>query len=84
MEQPEPRPDALLKLVMLAVLIWGSAIALGVLIFGRNPIAGAAIVMACTLGFLGIWRLLIVHRLGRQSRRQDHPAHGPGSADEPH
>jgi len=42
--------------LMLAVLIWGLLLALGTFLFGGNqPLLRAAIVVGCTLGFLGLW-----------------------------
>jgi hypothetical protein len=62
-EQAERR--RLLRLVMLAVLAWGSLLAVGATLFGFDQAAGTVqyspnlirglIVEACVLGFLGLW-----------------------------
>ncbi|NIP85271.1 MAG: hypothetical protein GTO03_06830 [Planctomycetales bacterium] len=49
-----------------AILVWGSLLALGVLLF-RRSLLGAGIALACTLGFLGVWRLLLRRVGGRPS-----------------
>lgn len=59
----------LLRLVMLAVLIWGSLLALGAALYGFDPATGdvhfspnvfrGLIVELCVLGFLGVWVLAL-------------------------
>jgi hypothetical protein len=42
--------------IMLAILVWGAVLALGSYLFGGNhPELRAAIVLAATLAFLGLW-----------------------------
>jgi hypothetical protein len=58
----------MLRYVMFAVLIWGSVIAVGALLFGYDQqtgdvhfspsLARGAIVEGCVLGFLGLWSWL--------------------------
>lgn len=59
----------MLRLVMLAVLIWGSILAVGAALFGFDASVGLVhfspniyrglIVEACVLGFLGVWVLAL-------------------------
>lgn len=59
----------MLRFVMLAVLIWGSVLAMGVLLFGIDPGTGSIgyspniwrglIFEACVLAFVGGWWLLV-------------------------
>jgi hypothetical protein len=54
-ESSAARPN-LTAWIMLAVLTWGSLLALGSFLFGGNhPVLRAGIVLAVTLGFLGLW-----------------------------
>ena len=46
---------------MLAVLVWGLMLALGVRLF-RGSWLGAGVVLGCTLLFLGGWQLLLYSR----------------------
>jgi len=57
----------LLVVLMLVVLGWGLLIALGVLIHGNRPVQSLYVVGA-TLGFLGLWGLMLWIR-GRSNRR---------------
>jgi hypothetical protein len=53
--------------IMLAVLAWGSLIALGSFLFGGNhPVLRAGIVLGVTCGFLGLWLAALALR-GRRS-----------------
>jgi hypothetical protein len=53
--------------IMLAVLVWGSLLALGSYLFGGNhPALRAGIVLASTLAFLGLWWAALAVRSGRQ------------------
>ncbi len=71
-EQSERR--RLLRIVMFAVLAWGSVLALGAALYGVDPATGGVqyspnilrgfIVEGCVLGFLGIWLLAIFRRRG--------------------
>lgn len=48
--------NSTLRWLMLAILAWGMLLALGTFLFGRNqPLVRAAIVVGCTLAFLGLW-----------------------------
>jgi hypothetical protein len=59
----------LIKWIMLAVLVWGSLLAVGSALFGPDPETGrvalepnlwrGVIVMGCVLFFLGGWVLLL-------------------------
>jgi hypothetical protein len=61
-----------LRYIMLAVLVWGSLIAVGALLFGYDEATGdihfspslarGAIVEGCVLGFLGLWWWLAFRR----------------------
>lgn len=68
-DSPEPstaRPS-LTTWIMLAVLAWGSLLALGSYLFGGNhPVLRAGIVLAVTLGFLGLWLAALALR-GRRA-----------------
>ena len=57
MSAEKKRPHFALHMIMLAVLVWGILLAIGVLIF-RGSWLGAAIVLGCTCGFVGFWKLL--------------------------
>ena len=71
---PDERADRLrlLRIVMLAVLVWGSILALGATLYGYDPASGAVhyspnvlrgcLVEACVLGFLGVWLLALARR----------------------
>ena len=58
-----------LRLVMLAVLVWGSVLAVGAVLFGFDQATGEVhfapnllrglIVEVCVLAFLGIWVLAL-------------------------
>lgn len=58
--------------VMLAVLAWGSMLALGAALYGFDPASGTVqyspnwvrglIVETCVLGFLGVWLLALSRR----------------------
>ena len=55
-EESAAQPARMIRWLMLAVLVWGLLMALGTFLFGRNqPLLRAAIVVACTLAFLGLW-----------------------------
>ena len=42
--------------LMLAILAWGSLLALGTYLFGGNqPLLRAGIVLGCTVAFLALW-----------------------------
>ena len=59
---------------MLAVLIWGLLLALGVRLY-RGSWTGAAIVAGCTVLFVGSWWLLLYMRKRRgdgNGGRRDH------------
>jgi len=56
MESPTSGRIAATHWLMVAVLVWGLLLALGTFLFGGNqPLLRAAIVIGCTLGFLGLW-----------------------------
>jgi hypothetical protein len=47
---------AFTRWLMLSILMWGLILALGTYLFGGNqPLLRAAIVLGCTLAFLGLW-----------------------------
>ena len=52
-----------------AILVWGSLLALGVLLF-RKSWLGAGIALTCTLVFLGGWKLLLLRRGGKRRAGQ--------------
>ncbi len=62
-------PQFLLHAIMVAILVWGCLLSLGVLLF-RGSWLGAGIGMACTLGFLGCWKLLLWRRERRGGERR--------------
>jgi len=48
--------NSAIRWLMLAILAWGLILALGTYLFGGNkPLLRAAIIAACTLGFLALW-----------------------------
>ncbi len=62
----------LLRIVILAVLVWGSVLAMGATLYGLDPTTGGVqyspnvlrgcIVESCVLGFVGIWLLALARR----------------------
>jgi len=62
-------PQLILNLIMGAILVWGSLLALGVLLF-RKSWLGAGIALTCTLVFLGGWKLLLLRRGGKRRAGQ--------------
>lgn len=66
MSDPASRSRALLNAIMLAVLIWGLLLALGVRVY-RGSWLGAAIVAGCTVLFVGSWWLLLYMRETREN-----------------
>ena len=69
MTDAEPRSDAqptIAYWIMLAVLVWGLLLAVGTFLFGGNhPLLRAAIVVGCTLAFLGLWLAALALRQRR-------------------
>ena len=66
--------------LMLAMLAWGGALALGTFLYRINATGGPAeagnlpmyrglIVLVCTLGFLGLWLTALAARKRRRSRQ---------------
>ena len=66
----------LLQIIMVAVAIWGSTLALGAFLFGRDPETGnitlsinpmrGLIVFGCVASFLGFWAIMLATRGGEQ------------------
>jgi hypothetical protein len=58
--------------IMLAVLVWGGLLALGAYLFGGNhAVERGAIVLAVTVGFLGLWMGALTMRKRRLARESD-------------
>lgn len=60
-------PEKILRWIMVAVLVWGSILAAGSWTFNhdvRRPI----VVLACVLGFLGFWNVMLAGRRRRIAR----------------
>jgi hypothetical protein len=54
--------------IMLAVLAWGSLLALGSFLFGGNhPVLRAGIVLGVTCGFLALWLAALALRKRRNA-----------------
>jgi len=64
MTETDAAPRNLVRLIMGAVLVWGTFLAVGSYRFNHNP-ARPAVVMTCVLAFLGFWGLLLRTRRGR-------------------
>ena len=57
---------AFTRWLMLSILVWGLILALGAYLFGGNqPLLRAAIVLGCTLAFLGLWMAALAVRRRR-------------------
>ncbi len=63
-QRPEFPKSRLIALLIVAVLAWGIFHAIGAYRFNHDP-RRAAIVLACVLGFLGFWALLLWNRSSR-------------------
>ncbi len=64
---PESRRPSLTIWIMLAVLAWGVLLALGSYLFGGNhPELRAAIVLAASCGFVGLWLAALAVRRRRE------------------
>jgi len=62
--------NRLVALIMVAVLAWGVFQAVGAYLFNHNPWR-PLMVMACVLGFLGFWALMLASRRARTSRHHE-------------
>ncbi len=60
----EPKPNRLILLIIVALLVWGVLHAVGAYLFGLGfwDLLKAAVVLACMLAFLGFWLLLLARR----------------------
>jgi hypothetical protein len=56
--QPNPKPRNVIYAIMAAVLIWGFILAIGVFLKTESWLA-FAIVVSCTVVFVGIWTALL-------------------------
>lgn len=57
-ERPPLSPRTILAIVMGGLVVWGLYVAIGVLVYGINPV-GAVLVLICVGMFLGFWLLLL-------------------------
>ncbi|HET6879116.1 MAG TPA: hypothetical protein VFI31_03110 [Pirellulales bacterium] len=55
----------LIRWIMLAVVVWGVFLATGMWL-STHHWRGPAVVMACVLGFLGFWALMLASRRNRE------------------
>jgi hypothetical protein len=73
MNDPVPSPPAdtvrIIRWVVLGVLAWGLFHAVGAWRFNNNPLR-AVVVLACVLGFLGFWMMMLAVRQRRLSGRR--------------
>jgi CHASE2 domain-containing sensor protein len=73
MNDPVPSPPAdtvrIIRWVVLGVLAWGLFHAVGAWRFNNNPLR-AVVVLACVLGFLGFWMMMLAVRQRRLSSRR--------------
>jgi hypothetical protein len=85
----EPRNESsraanlLLLVILVAVIEWGVAQAIGAYRFNSDPLRGA-MVLACTAAFIGLWMAALAaraRRLARRPGRSEIPL--PESADNP-
>jgi hypothetical protein len=66
---PAPPPHRVILYIMLAVFVWGAALALGAFIYGGTRQAlKADIILGCVALFLGSWALLLRARAKRPER----------------
>ena len=71
-DAPKNNPQTTIRYIMLAVFIWGAALALGALLFGYDEASGdirfapnvwrGLIPLVCVGIFLGSWALLLARR----------------------
>ena len=62
-DSPIAGRNTAIRWIMVAVLVWGLLLALGTFLFGGNqPLLRAAVVIGCTLGFLGLWMAALAVR----------------------
>lgn len=74
---PNPQLAArLIVAIMLGVLLWGTALAIGAYLYNQNIWRGV-IVFACTAGFIELWMLLLLIR-GRRPKRMEGEPKGMG------
>jgi hypothetical protein len=64
--------NKLVALIMIAVLAWGAFLAVGAYGLNKNPWR-PFMVMACILGFLGFWGLMLALRKWRMTKEKDDP-----------
>lgn len=57
-QRKPPSPRTILALVMGGLAVWGIYLAVGILVYGINPL-GALLVLGCVGFFLGFWLLLL-------------------------
>ena len=73
MNDPVPSHPAdtvrIIRWVVLGVLAWGLFHAVGAWRFNNNPLR-AVVVLACVLGFLGFWMMMLAVRQRRLSSRR--------------
>jgi hypothetical protein len=73
MNDPVSSPPAdtvrIIRWVVLGVLAWGLFHAVGAWRFNNNPLR-AVVVLACVLGFLGFWMMMLAVRQRRLSGRR--------------
>jgi hypothetical protein len=73
MNDPVSSPPAdtvrIIRWVVLGVLAWGLFHAVGAWRFNNNPLR-AVVVLACVLGFLGFWMMMLAVRQRRLSSRR--------------
>lgn len=68
MPNSELNPRRTLRYVMIAVLVWGVILSIGVYYRWRKW-QGFLLVLSCTLVFVGIWKLLLM--FGRPPTNRD-------------
>lgn len=57
-QRPPLSPRTILAIVMGGLVLWGIYVAVGVVVYGLNPL-GAVMVLLCVSFFLGFWLLLL-------------------------
>jgi hypothetical protein len=61
------RPTTVLIVIMTGIVVWGIYHAIGAYGFNGNPWR-SVVVLACSLGFIGSWLLLLANRRARLAR----------------
>ncbi len=78
-KKPKSSPRRVVVGIMLAVVVWGTVLALGTYLYryeaepdildGQRAVRRALVVVGCTLGFLAFWGVSLARRAAAGGRR---------------